>query len=194
MRLPRLNISSTSRLTTHNPPSYFRVDKTKVINPFFEANGPPSLLYVYEVPYDKAKDGSYAPTGTKMTLHRLGPNEPVVSKLVYFVRVNPKGVFEKTIEQDVISGEISGTALQNFRAIISELYLPIIQESQQWGKLGGPDGPGIKEFIGTATKFGAMLTEALATVRSATVTLSLSCSEFNQMMMMMMLLTFVFAL
>ena len=99
-----------------------------------------------------------------MTLHRLGPNEPVVSKLVYFVRVNPKGVSEKTVEQDVISGEISGTALQNFRAIISELYLPIIQESQQWGKLGGPDAPGIKEFIGTATKFGAMLTEALATV------------------------------
>jgi len=91
----------------------------------------------------------------------MGPNEPITGKLVYFVRLNPKGIAEKTIEADVLSGEVHGAALANFSAIVSELYLPIVQEQQQWGKAPADQA---KEFVGTTQKFGSMLSEAVTTV------------------------------
>lgn len=46
---------------------------------------------------------------------------------MYFTRLNPKGINEKTLEADMGSGELSGGALENFKAIVSDLYLPIMQ-------------------------------------------------------------------
>lgn len=54
------------------------------------------------------------------------------------MRINPKGVSEKTVDADVASGELTGSALENFRALVSDLYLPIIQEQQGWGKVRQP--------------------------------------------------------
>lgn len=83
------------------------------------------------------------------------------SKLVYFVRLNPKGVSEKTIESDLLAGEVSGSALDNFRAMVAELYLPIVQEQSSWGKAPKEN---TKEFVAGTAKFGSMLTEAVNTV------------------------------
>lgn len=80
---------------------------------------------------------------------------------MYFARLNPKGVNEKSIESDVACGEVSGTALENFRVLVSDLYLPIIQEQQTWGKLPQEH---TSEFRTTTSKFGSMLTEAVNTV------------------------------
>ena len=147
------------------------------VSKFFEPSGPSSLLYVYET-----EKGA-----TKPTLHRMSPNESITGKLVYFVRLNPKGISEKTIEADVsnawndlgslmilrisqthknsnvqvLSGEVHGAALANFSAIVSELYLPIVQEQQLWGKAPADQA---KEFVGTTQKFGSMLSEAVTTV------------------------------
>ena len=44
---------------------------------------------------------------------------------------------------------------------MSELYLPIVQEQQQWGKAPADQA---KEFVGTTQKFGSMLSEAVTTV------------------------------
>ena len=60
------------------------------VGKFFEPNGPPALLYVYE-----------AVGSAKPTLHRLGEKESFSGRLVYFSRLNPKGVSEKTVEADV---------------------------------------------------------------------------------------------
>jgi dynein heavy chain len=60
-----------------------------------------------------------------------------------------------------MAGEIQGTALANFRSIVSELYLPIVQEQQVWGK--APQDQ-TKEFVGATQKFGSMLSEAVTTV------------------------------
>ena len=60
------------------------------VGKFFEASGPPSMFYVYE-----------AAGAAKPTLHRLGPTESITGKLVYFVRLNPKGIYEKSVESDV---------------------------------------------------------------------------------------------
>jgi dynein heavy chain len=60
----------------------------------------------------------------------LPQNERITGKAVYFVRTNAKGVNEKTVDADLAAGEVCGAALDNFRALIADLYLPIIQEQQ----------------------------------------------------------------
>jgi len=56
-------------------------------------------------------------------------------KCVYFVRVNQKGVSEKTLESDVAVGEIQGSALDTFKALLADLFLPLLQEQSSWGKM-----------------------------------------------------------
>jgi hypothetical protein len=51
------------------------------------------------------------------------------------VRVNPKGVSEKSIESDIAAGEIQGSALDTFKALVADLYLPVLQEQGSWGKM-----------------------------------------------------------
>lgn len=88
-------------------------------------------------------------------------NERVANKAVFFARTNPKGVYERSIDSDVTCGEVSGSALDSYRAIMSELYVPIIQEQQQWGKVSQEH---TTEFRSSAQKFGSMLGEAVAIV------------------------------
>ena len=88
-------------------------------------------------------------------------SERIHGKAVYITRQNPKGIAEKTMEADMSSGELSGSALENFKALVSDLYVPIFQEQQQWGKVPTES---TQEFKGSTQKFGSMLTEAVATV------------------------------
>lgn len=78
-------------------------------------------------------------------------------KCVYFVRTNPKGISEKTYENDMAVGEITGTALDTFKALVSDLYLPLFQEQQSWGKMPQDH---TKEFLSGAGKFSSVLSEA----------------------------------
>jgi hypothetical protein len=56
-------------------------------------------------------------------------------KCLFFVRVNPKGVSEKSIESDIAAGEIQGSVLDTFKALVADLYLPVLQEQGSWGKM-----------------------------------------------------------
>jgi len=60
--------------------------------------------------------------------------EPLLNKLVYFLRSNPKGVSDKTCEQDIVAGELSKETLDNYGTLLSELYLPVFREQGNWGK------------------------------------------------------------
>lgn len=60
--------------------------------------------------------------------------EPLLNKLVYFLRSNPKGVSDKTCEQDIVAGELSKESLDNYGTLLSALYLPVFQEQGNWGK------------------------------------------------------------
>ena len=60
--------------------------------------------------------------------------EALQNKVVYFIRSNAKGVSDKTVEQDLTCGEISQEALDSYRALLNELYVPILQEQGAWGK------------------------------------------------------------
>ncbi|GFR42148.1 hypothetical protein Agub_g3000 [Astrephomene gubernaculifera] len=133
----------------------------QAVNSFFTPSGPSSLIFVYQAKEDKLKDGSIGPVDNKPTLHRLGQHERIHNKGAYFTRLNPKGVSEKTLEADLGSGELSGSALENFKTIVSDLYVPIMQEQQQWGKLPQEN---LSDFLASVQKFGSMLTEAVSTV------------------------------
>jgi hypothetical protein len=61
--------------------------------------------------------------------------ERLSGKCLFFVRVNPKGITEKTLESDVAVGEIQGSALDTFKALLADLFLPLLQEQSSWGKM-----------------------------------------------------------
>ena len=60
--------------------------------------------------------------------------EKVSNKVVYFQRINAKGVTEKTVEQDLLLGELGDQALDSYRALLTELFLPLLKEQGNWGK------------------------------------------------------------
>ena len=55
-------------------------------------------------------------------------------RAVYFVRICPKAVTDKTVEQDIAAGQISGTPLDSFRALMTDLFVPVLKEQGNWGK------------------------------------------------------------
>ncbi len=61
--------------------------------------------------------------------------ERLSGKCLFFVRINPKGISEKTLESDITVGEIQGSALETFKALVEDLYLPVLREQQAWGKM-----------------------------------------------------------
>jgi hypothetical protein len=61
-----MQLSETFGLAENVVEKSIMLDKVAV-GKFFEPSGPSSLLYVYDIPYDKG-----VPSGNKATLHRLG--------------------------------------------------------------------------------------------------------------------------
>ncbi|KIZ06068.1 Dynein gamma chain, flagellar outer arm [Monoraphidium neglectum] len=100
------------------------LSERQAVNGFFEASGAGSLRWYYQ-------------------------NDRLTGKCVYFARINPKGVSEKTWDADMAAGDIVGPgALGAFRAL----------EQSGWGKMPQDH---TKEFLEGAGKFGAVLTEAV---------------------------------
>jgi dynein heavy chain len=138
---------------------------------FYEPDGPKTLLFYYQseaadappkstssVSTDAATRASSAPRRLVVTDGANAALDPT-SHALYFIRVNSKGVGEKGCEQDVAAGEIRGGALESFRALISNLYAPVLksQHSATWGKAREESA---KEFVRGVAKFGATLAEA----------------------------------
>jgi dynein heavy chain len=92
--------------------------------------------------------------------------ERLVGKCVYIARITPKGVTEKTFEHDLAVGEIQGSALDVFKSLVSDLYLPLLQEQQSWGK--APEAH-TKEFLTGAQKFSGVLNEAVNCLKGGVV-------------------------
>ena len=139
---------------------------------FYEPTGAKTLLFYYQSEEADAppttrqinSGDSAAPRGDAPARRLVvtdGANAALdpSSHALYFVRVNDKGVGEKGCEQDVLAGEIRGGALESFRALISNLYAPVLksQHSATWGKAREESA---KEFVRGVAKFGATLAEA----------------------------------
>jgi hypothetical protein len=78
--------------------------------------------------------------------------ERLSGKCLFFVRVNPKGITEKTLETDVAVGEIQGSVLDTFKALLADLFLPLLQEQSSWGKMPPQH---IKDFLTGAQAVGS---------------------------------------
>ena len=87
-----------------------------------------------------------------------GDVDSLQNKAVYFIRNSAKGVLEKSVEQDVSCGEIQGGMLETLRTVLTDVFLPILKEQQNWGKSAESE---TTEFLDGATKFGNLLSEAV---------------------------------
>lgn len=61
-------------------------------------------------------------------------NDKLRGRAAYFVRIAQKAVTDKTVEQDIAAGQISGTALDAFRTLLTDLFVPVLKEQGNWGK------------------------------------------------------------
>jgi dynein heavy chain len=164
--------SPLTRVSTFSPlRSPRRRTHDAAVRRFYEPDGPKTLLLYYQseaadappkstssVSTDAATRASSAPKRLVVTDGANAALDPT-SHALYFIRVNTKGVGEKGCEQDVAAGEIRGGALESFRALISNLYAPVLkqQHSATWGKAREESA---KEFVRGVAKFGATLAEA----------------------------------
>ena len=46
------------------------------------------------------------------------------------MRLNPKGVSETSLETDIAIGEVPTGAFEAFRALLADLYLPVLTEDE----------------------------------------------------------------
>ena len=165
--------SPLTRVSTFSPlRSPRRRTHDAAVRRFYEPDGPKTLLLYYQSEAADAPPKSTSAVSTDASAPRASkaPKRLVVtdgshaaldptSHALYFIRVNTKGVGEKGCEQDVAAGEIRGGALESFRALISNLYAPVLkqQHSATWGKAREESA---KEFVRGVAKFGATLAEA----------------------------------
>ena len=105
-------------------------------------------------------EGEYALKGdTPQLFLTTGESDKLRGKAVYFVRATSKAVGASTVEQDVTCGEVAASALDSFRALVMDLFLPILKEqAHPWGKNSEEN---TQEFMQGAVKFAGTLTEAV---------------------------------
>jgi dynein heavy chain len=127
------------------------------VSAFFEPSGPAALRWYYHVPEEKDKDGAYVAKGTRpqlllSTSPQHGDRLAAAGRCFYFVRVNPRGVGERTLDADMAAGEVTGpSALDAVRALVSDVYLPVLQDQgAYWGKMAPEHA---KEFLDGAGAF-----------------------------------------
>eukprot|EP00887_Chlorella_sp_A99_P001633 scaffold8.g1633.t1 len=95
----------------------------------------------------------------------LEPVEPLRSKALCLSRAGAKGVQERSVEGDLVVAEVSPQVLANLQALVADLYLPLLEESQD---LASAAVQGAKqEFVQSATKLAAVLQEAASSLGSS---------------------------
>lgn len=132
------------------------------LDAFFEAGGPAKVHFFYQPEEALNEEGEWVPTGEAAELVLADPqSRRVTRKASFFVRTNPKGVSEKTVEQDISFGEVLPGALENFKALVADLFVPIVREQADWGKSGEDS---TQEFLNGAVKYGGHLADAVSSL------------------------------
>lgn len=107
-------------------------------------------------------------------------NDKLRGRAAYFVRISQKAVTDKTVEQDIAAGQIGGTALDAFRTLLTDLFVPVLKEQGNWGKsaeeyvsefmqasLRYPLSPRAPKSVFRSKELGSLSASPCRTLRSA---------------------------
>jgi dynein heavy chain len=121
----------------------------QVTDEFFKSDGPPKLLFFCQEATGSSKAKLQFSTGRE---------EALTGKCMFFTRINPKGVDQKSVEMDILYGEIMGSALNSFQLVIDECLKPALEAQENWGKCKEES---VTHFLSYMGKFTDLLTEAV---------------------------------
>jgi hypothetical protein len=137
--------------------AYCRREKAAITS-FFGAAGPPTLIICYQVAEEQNTAGEWVKRGTNPSLQVLtSPSHRLTGNACYFVRVNSKGITEKTILDDIIHGVIKGGALLTLRTLVNDFFGPLLRKQEKWGRLSNNL---LAELLKRVGQFGSTLIEA----------------------------------
>ncbi len=60
--------------------------------------------------------------------------EVLQNKAVYFMRTNTRGIGAEFLDTDIVMGEIPVGALSAFRALLADLYVPLLKDEEYSGQ------------------------------------------------------------
>lgn len=121
----------------------------QILDDFFKPDGPPKLLLFCQESAGSSKAKLQFSTGRE---------EALTGKCMFFTRINTKGVDQKSVETDILFGEIMGSALSSFQCVIDEVLKPSLEAQDSWGKCKEES---VSHFLGYMGKFTDLLTEAV---------------------------------
>ena len=132
---PRRTIPNAHSYSFRTPPIRISWYHDQILA-FYKPDGPPKLLFYYQIPEVKNIDGDFIPKAGEppKLIVTDGDVETLRDKALYLVRTNPKGVSDKSPENDIYSGEIRGTVLDTLASLVANLYAPVLKAQKEWGK------------------------------------------------------------
>jgi dynein heavy chain len=106
-----------------------------------------------------------------------GRDEPLTGKCIFFTRINAKGVDAKSVETDILFGEILGSPLSNFQLVLEDMLKPSLESQESWGKCKQEN---VGHFLTSMGKFNDLLTEAVHSL-SGGIDLQMPDEKYEQM-------------
>ena len=96
------------------------------INDLLQPKGQKKLLFFYQSPAE-GDTGWGADKNQPELFISNGESERLRGRCIYFVRVNPKGADARTVDTDLICGEILGSALKTLQVALEDVFAPLLQ-------------------------------------------------------------------
>ena len=128
-------------------------DNKKRIDAFLsDAASQPKLFFFYQP--------RQAGGAAELFLSQGAEGEKLDSKAVYFLRDSGSKAVNVKVAQDatVLCGEIGTDILQSFQASLSDVYVPLLAQQSEWGKVKGKDK---SAFLDAVTGFHSELSRKI---------------------------------
>ena len=147
-----------------------------MINSFLNVGGPNRLFF-----YCDKSDAKVLSTRQLHILGSLSQLKDVVIHeitILYFLRHTTETDVDRShMERDIFCGELKGNPLETFHHVLSDIYLPLFREQQEWGQCSADAQ---NSFIVNLEKHVGALTDSSSSSYSAKqwvsyMTMSMKC-------------------
>mmetsp|Transcript_13743 Transcript_13743/g.31844 ORF Transcript_13743/g.31844 Transcript_13743/m.31844 type:complete len:4493 (+) Transcript_13743:136-13614(+) len=125
-----------------------------VIQQFFGADGPPKLIFFFQPRVNEYGEER----GEPHLFLTTGDQDKMSGRCFYVIRLSAKGVDPKNCEADMAYGELQGSPLESFQFMLEDVYGPMFQNQEDWGKATEESH---KDFLSLMMKFNDTLSEAV---------------------------------